>query len=107
VLSCTRPPPAAPAARNTRRTRRLRALAARLAVLSAIGIVAACATRAPPQPAPDPDAVRAEIRRRMPATVPHASAWAADIQAALTAQRLSPMAENICAVLAVIEQESG
>jgi len=33
--------------------------------------------------------------------------WAADIQTAFAAQRIEPSTENICAVLAVAEQESG
>lgn len=43
----------------------------------------------------------------MPAQVPDRAGWAADIQAAFAAQRIEPNSENICAVLAVAEQESG
>ena len=75
-----------------------------LAVLLALS---GCATRAPSVPAPDPYTLRDEIQRRIPATVQDRAGWAGDIQVAFTAQRISPGVENICAVLAVIEQESG
>ena len=42
----------------------------------------------------------------MPATTDR-TGWAADIQTAFAAQRIEPNSENICAVLAVAEQESG
>lgn len=70
-------------------------------------LLAACATQGPPRPAHDAAAVRAEIARRMPATTTDRAGWAADIEIAFGAQRIEPNAENICAVLAVIEQESG
>lgn len=69
-------------------------------------VLAGCATA--PRPAgPAPETVRGEIVRRMPATVDDRAGWAADIQTAFAAQRIEPFEENICAVLAVIEQESG
>lgn len=43
----------------------------------------------------------------MPATVADRERWAADIETAFAAQRIAPNSENICAVLAVTEQESG
>lgn len=69
-------------------------------------VLAGCVT-APRPDGPGPDSVRAEIARRMPSTVNDRPGWAADIQTAFAAQEISPIAENICAVLAVIEQESG
>lgn len=69
-------------------------------------VLAGCAT-APRPSGPPPELVRAEIVRRIPATVEDRSGWATDIQAAFAAQRIEPIEENICAVLAVIEQESG
>lgn len=68
--------------------------------------LAGCAT-APPPAGYAPEAVRADIARRMPSTVEDRAGWAADIQSAFAAQRIEPIEENICAVLAVIEQESG
>ena len=76
-------------------------------VLGALLALSGCATRAPSTPAPDPHALRADVQRRIPATVPDRDGWASDIQVAFTAQRIAPAVENICAVLAVIEQESG
>lgn len=70
-------------------------------------LLTACATpRAPQAPARSPNDVRAEIVRRMPAKTPQREAWAADIQAALSALRIDPNSENICSILAVTEQES-
>ena len=43
----------------------------------------------------------------MPARVADREGWASDIQAAFSAQKIEPNSENICAVLAVTEQESG
>jgi hypothetical protein len=68
-------------------------------------LLAACATR--PTPRVPPSEIRAEIVRRMPADVPDRTGWAADIQTAFDTQRIEPNPENICAVLAVIAQESG
>ena len=69
-------------------------------------LVAACAT-APPTPVRPPADTRSEIVRRMPAKVADRERWAADIETAFAAQRIEPNSENICAVLAVTEQESG
>jgi hypothetical protein len=59
------------------------------------------------QPAIDPDAARAEIARLMPAGVTNREGWAVDIFAALEHLHVTPSAENVCAVIAVTEQESG
>ena len=61
----------------------------------------------PPRPPPvDPDAVRAEIMRLLPAKTETAQGWAIDIFAAFEALKIPPTSEHICGVLAVIEQES-
>ena len=78
----------------------------RWAASIAVLLIAGCATA--PQPAgPPPQVVRDEVARRIPATVDDRTGWAADIQTAFAAQDINPMAENICAVLAVVAQESG
>ncbi len=69
--------------------------------------LAGCSTVPAPPPGPSADIVRADIQRRIPAATVDRSGWAADIQAAFSAQRVVPNPENICAVLAIIEQESG
>jgi hypothetical protein len=43
----------------------------------------------------------------MPTDVPDRDGWATDIQTAFSTERINPNPENICAVLAVIAQESG
>jgi len=58
--------------------------------------------KAPPRPAE----VRARIVRLLPATLPDRKGWAADIHAAFAALNIDPTAQNLCAVLAVTEQES-
>ena len=69
-------------------------------------LLAGCVT-APPVPTRAPSDTRGEIVRRMPAKVVDRERWAADIETAFAAQRIEPNSENICAVLAVTEQESG
>lgn len=73
-------------------------------VLAMTLLLAGCATT---PPGPTPDEVRGEIARRMPASLDDRAGWAADIQAAFATQDIAPTPENICAVLAVTEQESG
>jgi hypothetical protein len=71
-----------------------------------IGLASACTNpqlRAPPI---DPDVARAEIARRLPPKVANRDGWAIDIFAAFEALSLRPTTENICAVVAVTEQES-
>ena len=53
-----------------------------------------------------PEQVRAELLRKLPATLHDREGWARDIQAAFAAQDLEPSTSNLCAVLAVVEQES-
>lgn len=53
-----------------------------------------------------PEQVRAELMRKLPVSLADRAGWARDIQAAFAAQNLEPSSENLCAALAVIEQES-
>jgi hypothetical protein len=81
--------------------------AAGLALVIALGL-AGCAVE-PPRPAkppPRPSDVRAQITSLIPASVPDRNGWAVDIYAALATLRIEPTNEHVCAVLAVIEQES-
>ena len=77
-----------------------------LALLLPSLLLAGCAS-APPQPSRPASDVHGEIVRRMPARVADREGWATDIQKAFAAQDIEPNSENICAVLAVTEQESG
>ncbi|UYB51894.1 DUF1615 domain-containing protein [Xanthomonas sp. AM6] len=79
---------------------------ARLLVLCAAALLGACATQAPRAPERTPAEVKADIARRIPAAIPDRSGWANDVYVALSSQELATSADNICAVLAVIEQES-
>jgi len=58
------------------------------------------------EPPIDPDVARAEIAKRIPASVSDRDHWAIDIFAAFEALSIRPTPENICAVIAVTEQES-
>ena len=70
-----------------------------------IAVMLAGCEQAPP--APRPEQVRARIERLMPASLTDRKDWAADIYAAFASLRLPPSDSNLCAVLAVTEQESG
>lgn len=80
--------------------RRLRAAA----IAVALAALAGCATV---PPGPTPAQVRQDIAGRLPATLGDAAGWAADIETAFSVQGIAPTLENVCAVLAVTEQESG
>lgn len=69
--------------------------------------LASCSTVPSPAPGPSATQVRDEVVRRIPATVDDRMGWASDIRVAFEAQRIEASVENICATLAVIEQESG
>ena len=76
------------------------------AACAAALLLAGCATGPSAQMQRTPDEVRAEIVQRMPARTPDREGWARDIQVAVSSQGIAPTAENLCAVLAVTEQES-
>ncbi|GAB2498933.1 DUF1615 domain-containing protein [Pseudoxanthomonas sangjuensis] len=71
----------------------------------AAALLAACATQ-PRAPERTPDQAKAEILRKLPAGVADRRGWANDVYVALSSQDLAASSENICAVLAVTEQES-
>ena len=73
------------------------------AALAAL-LLSACATT---PSGPTPAQVRASIEAKIPPSVDDRSGWAADIHVAFDAQGITPNAENICATLAVLEQEGG
>jgi hypothetical protein len=77
-----------------------------LAALAALAtFLAGCASQRPPQISPT-DA-HALIERALPGGLTDRSGWAEDIYTGFTGQALEPTHENVCAVIAVIEQESG
>lgn len=69
--------------------------------------LAACGSAPPREPPIDPDVARADIRARIPAAVANRDGWALDMFAAFEALDVRPDTHNICAVVAVIQQESG
>lgn len=73
-------------------------------LLLAMIVLAGCN---PPRPARNPADVRAHIVRLLPARLADRSGWAADLHAAFDALEIDPSTPNLCAALAVTEQESG
>lgn len=78
----------------------------RSCVLAGIALVSACTNPEVRVPPIDPDVARAEIARRLPPKLGNRDGWAIDIFAAFEALSIQPTTENICAVVAVAEQES-
>jgi hypothetical protein len=74
--------------------------------LLAFAWVAGCVNRPPAPVAYDAATSRELIDLSLPRNLVDRSGWAEDIYAAFTVQALPPSRENICAVVAVIEQES-
>ncbi|MET1024930.1 MAG: DUF1615 domain-containing protein [Pseudoxanthomonas sp.] len=81
-------------------------MTSRLCCLTLLLLLAGCATQSPRPAQRSPEAVRAEIVRKLPASLADRAGWAADVYVALTAQDIEPSTANVCAVLAVAEQES-
>lgn len=71
--------------------------------MAALTLLAGCFERAR---RPTPVEVRKQVMRLLPAYVKDKPGWAADIQIAFEALDLEPSNENLCAALAVTEQES-
>jgi hypothetical protein len=95
---------------TSRRTAIARACSSRLRAaflaLAGIALLAGCAGPQLRAPRIDPDVARADIARHMPPNVANRDGWAVDIFAAFEALDIRPTADNICAVVAVTEQES-
>ncbi len=91
-------------------TRRRAPGSAFLATAGIVALLAGCAVReprAPAAPAITAAEGRALVARRLPVNLADRNGWATDIYAALAAMQIAPSAENICAVVAITEQESG
>ena len=79
---------------------------ARLASAVACLLIAVSLIGCNKQRGPTAEQTRADIVRRMPSTVSDRAGWARDIQVAFAAQKIPPTTAHICAVLAVVAQES-
>ena len=78
----------------------------RLAIACLILLSACSSPQRVREPPIDPDVARAEISQRLPAAAQNRTGWAVDIFAAFEALSIRPTTQNICAVIAVTEQES-
>ena len=70
-----------------------------------LGALQGCTT-SPEVSEADPAQVQAQVKRLLPASTRDRDGWARDIQTAFSAQRITASKSNLCAVLAVTEQES-
>ncbi len=77
-----------------------------LAVVALLGLAGCASLRTPETPRRPAADVRAELIALMPASVNDRAGWAADIETAFAAQNIEATSANLCATLAVIEQES-
>jgi hypothetical protein len=75
----------------------------------ALALLAGCASREPAPMVPRVSAVegRSLVVKLLPANLADRSGWATDIYAAMATLGVDPDARNICAAIAVTEQESG
>jgi hypothetical protein len=86
-----------------------RGLRIELAMVAMTAVVTSCASGPPSSepPATSPVQVRGMIEKSLPRNASDRAGWAADMYAVFTALEIEPTHENVCAVVAVIEQESG
>jgi hypothetical protein len=72
-------------------------------------LLVGCASeqRLPPPATGSPAQARTLIERSLPKSVADRAGWTTDLYAGFTVLGIEPTRENICAVVAVIEQESG
>ncbi|MEN3353901.1 MAG: hypothetical protein V7640_2059, partial [Betaproteobacteria bacterium] len=78
--------------------------------MALIAIITGCATderRAPVERPISAANGRALVGALLPSGIADRAGWATDIYAAMAALEISPAAENICAIVAITEQESG
>jgi hypothetical protein len=76
-----------------------------LAVTTVFALIG-CAGDAARQPQRTPERIQADIQALIPARVAQRGAWAVDLQLVFAGLKLDPSTQNVCAVLAVTEQES-
>ena len=71
-----------------------------------IALLAACSSPGPSRTARSPAEVRQQLASLLPASVDDRQGWATDIQSAFQLLDIPASTENLCAALAVTEQES-
>jgi len=86
---------------------RMSSPAARLWLLAAAATLASCTGGPPTLPPATAADARALIDASLPRGLSDRSGWRNDIYAAFTVLTVQPTHENVCAVVAVIQQESG
>ena len=75
--------------------------------IAVVAALAGCAGDSPTTtPARTPESIQAEIQALIPPNVPQRAAWAVDLQLVFAALKQEPSRSNVCAVVAVTEQES-
>lgn len=79
-----------------------------LGLAGLLALLAGCASQRSPETGPpvSPEQARAFIARAIPSGVTDRGGWTNDIYSGFSSQGLQPTRENVCAVVAVIEQES-
>ncbi len=76
-------------------------------VVVCLAVLAGCAGDSPSRPPMrTPESIQSDIQALIPSTVAQRAAWAVDLQLVFAALKLEPSPPNVCAVLAVTEQES-
>ena len=70
-------------------------------------VLAGCSQHQPSAPAEKPVVVKARVQHLLPSSVRDKSGWSEDIYQTFSHQKLTPSAQNLCAVIAVAGQESG
>lgn len=79
----------------------------RSALLAVLVLAGCSSTRKQPQvPVRQPTDVKTEIRQLLPSHVTQKADWADDIYTAFRTQQIDPSVSNLCAVIAVADQES-
>lgn len=77
-----------------------------LVATMALGLAGCAGDAARQAPQRTPESIQADIEALIPARVAQRAAWAVDLQLVFAGLKLNPSAEQVCAVLAVTEQES-
>ena len=86
----------------------MRGRLAKFLVLALVAVAAGCSREVrPSEPASNPQDARVLIDQLLPPKLPDRRGWDADLYDGFSALTVTPTRENICAVLAVIAQESG